>query len=267
MLSLMLIFIVVGIVAGLIAGMFGLGGGVVIVPALIYTFGSLAFPGSIMTHLAVGTSLGCIVVTAVISSWTHWQKRAIEVNVLTAMVPGVLLGGWLGGVVAAWLEGAQLQMAFAAFLAFVSLTMLTGLTQGRGQVPGPVGGSIAGAFIGCVSSMFGVGGGSISVPYFRFCNMVMARAVATSAALGFPIALSGLCSYIYQGWDNAELPAYAFGFFYLPAFLSIVICSAPAARVGAKLAHNLPAEKLQRAFALVLLIIAVELFLSGGGYL
>lgn len=267
MLSLILIFVVVGLVAGLIAGMFGLGGGVVIVPALIYTFASLAFPDSILTHLAVGTSLGCIVVTATISSWTHWQRRAIEVGVLTTMVPGVLLGGWLGGVVAGSLQGAQLQMAFAAFLAFVSLTMLTKLTEGRGRVPGPVGGSIAGVLIGCVSSMFGVGGGSLTVPYFRFCNMVMARAVATSAALGFPIAVSGLISYIYQGWNNAELPEYAFGFFYLPAFLSIVVCSAPAARVGAKLAHKLPAEKLQRAFAVVLLIIATELFLSGAGYL
>ncbi len=263
--SLLLIFIVVGLVAGLIAGMFGLGGGVVIVPALIYTFTGLAFPDVIMTHLAVGTSLGCIVITASISSWTHWQRKAVDIAILKSMVPGVFIGGWLGGVVASRLAGVELQMAFAGFLALVAVSMLTALAGSARRVPGRFGIGIAGLIIGGVSALFGVGGGSLTVPFLRYCNVVMARAVATSAALGFPIAVSGVCSYIYQGWGHSELPSYSLGFFYLPAFAGIVVCSAPAARIGAKLAHRLPAEKLQRAFALVLLIIALQLFLSGAG--
>lgn len=263
MLTLLIVFAVVGVVAGLIAGLFGLGGGVVMVPAMIYTFGVLAFPDAILTHLAVGTSLACIVVTATIASWTHWQKKAIEIGLLAPLVPGVIVGAWLGGVLAASLEGIELQFAFAVFLIFVGLTMLRKVVQDKASLPNRLGLSLSALVIGGFSSLFGVGGGSMTVPYLRFCGVAMARAVATSAALGFPIALSGAISYAVQGWDHPDLPAGSVGFVYLPAFLGLVVCSAPASRVGAKLAHRLPAEKLQKAFAVVLMVIAVQLLIGG----
>lgn len=263
MLTLLIVFAVVGVVAGLIAGLFGLGGGVVMVPAMIYTFGVLAFPDAILTHLAVGTSLACIVVTAAIASWTHWQKKAIDIGLLVPLVPGVIVGAWLGGVVAASLEGIELQLAFAVFLIFVGLTMLRKVVQNKASLPSRLGLSLSALVIGALSSLFGVGGGSMTVPFLRFCGVAMARAVATSAALGFPIALSGAMSYAVQGWNHPDLPAGAVGFVYLPAFLGLVICSAPASRVGATLAHRLPAEKLQKAFAVVLMVIAVQLLIGG----
>lgn len=259
----LLVFAVVGVVAGLIAGLFGLGGGVVIVPALIYTFAALNFPESVLTHLAVGTSLGCIVVTASIASRTHWQKGAIDTAILWPLVPGVLIGGWFGGLLASLLAGVELQFAFAGFLVFVALTMLHSLASGGGNLPGPVGRSAAGTVIGSLSALFGIGGGSLTVPFLRYCNVPMARAVATSAALGLPIAVSGLLSFVYQGWQQASLPEGSLGYFYAPAFLGIVVFSAPASRIGAKWAHRLPAEKLQKGFAIVLLLIAAELFISG----
>lgn len=263
MLTLLLVFAVVGVVAGLIAGLFGLGGGVVIVPALIYTFAALNFPESILTHLAVGTSLGCIVVTATIASRTHWQKGAIDTGILWPLVPGVLIGGWLGGLLASWLAGVELQFAFAGFLIFVAVTMLRSLAAGERKLPGTVGRGVAGTLIGSLSAMFGIGGGSLTVPFLRYCDVPMARAVATSAALGLPIAISGLLSFMYQGWQQQSLPDWSFGYFYAPAFLGIVVFSAPASRIGAKLAHRLPAEKLQKGFAIVLLLIAAELLISG----
>ncbi len=263
MITLFIVFAVVGVVAGLIAGLFGLGGGVVMVPAMIYTFGVLAFPDAILTHLAVGTSLACIVVTAITASWTHWQKKAIDIHLLLPLVPGVVVGAWLGGVVAARLEGIELQYAFALFLVFVGGTMLRKVVQDQSSLPGRWGLGAAALVIGGFSSLFGVGGGSMTVPFLRYCGVVMARAVATSAALGLPIAVSGAISYTVQGWGHAELPSGAFGFVYVPAFIGMVICSAPASRIGAKLAHKLPAEKLQRAFAVVLLLIAVELLIGG----
>ncbi len=262
MLTVLLVFAIVGILAGLIAGLFGLGGGVVMVPAMIYTFAALAFPEAVSTHLAVGTSLACIVVTSTIASWTHWQKGAIDKALLLPLVPGVIVGAWLGGVLAAGLEGSQLQFAFGVFLVFVAITMLKrGGEHERPLPPAWLLSSVA-VVIGTVSSLFGVGGGSMTVPFLRHCGVVMARAVATSSALGLPIALSGALSYIVQGWGQSDLPAGAVGYLYLPAFAGLVVCSAPASRLGAKLAHRLPAARLQQAFAVILLLVAVQLLIS-----
>lgn len=263
MLTTLIVFAVVGTAAGLIAGLFGLGGGVVMVPAMIYTFGVLAFPQEVTVHLAVGTSLACIVVTATVASWTHWQKQAVDPALLKPLVPGVIVGAWLGGVLAAQLEGHALKLAFAIFLIFVAITMLRAVPAEGTSLPGRVKLGLSAVVIGGFSSLFGVGGGSMTVPYLRFCGVVMSRAVATSAALGLPIALSGAISYMVQGWGRSELPQWSLGYVYLPAFLGLVICSAPASRLGAKLAHRLPAERLQKAFAVVLLLVAAQLLVSG----
>ncbi|NIB42805.1 sulfite exporter TauE/SafE family protein [Pseudomaricurvus alkylphenolicus] len=263
MLTLLLVFALVGALAGLIAGLFGLGGGVVMVPAMIYTFSLLNFPESVSTHLAIGTSLACIVVTASISSWTHWQKKAIDSQLLKHLVPGVIVGAWFGGVVASLLEGLELQFVFALFLIFVSVTMLASVAKDKFSLPGRFGLGSSAVLIGGLSSLFGVGGGSMTVPYLRLCAVPMVRAVATSAALGLPIALSGAVSYVTQGWGQDKLPDWSLGFVYLPAFAGMVVCSAPASRIGAKLAHRLPADRLQQAFAIVLLLIAAELLVSG----
>ena len=259
LLTLLLIFALVGLAAGLVAGLFGLGGGVVIVPALIYTFAVLDFPREIATHLAVGTSLTCILVTASVSSWTHWQKQAIDFRLLKPLVPGVLLGALLGGEIASRMAGSELQLAFGVFLAVVAVTMLWKVQDALFPTPRSAGLGLAGVVIGTVSALFGVGGGSMTVPYLRLCGVAMARAVATSAALGLPIAFSGSLSYAWQGWSHDQLPTGSLGFIYLPAFVGLVVCSAPASRVGAKLAHRLPAQRLQQAFAVVLMLIAAEL--------
>ncbi len=263
MFTLILLFALVGIASGMIAGLFGLGGGVVVVPALLYTFAHLSFPEVVATHLAIGTSLGCIVVTAFVSSRAHWKKGAVELPLLPVLVPGVIVGGWLGGVVAAQLSGEWLRVAFASFLVFVSVSMFRSMNRPAFDLPSRWVWSLVSLIIGTLSSLFGVGGGSMTVPYLRNCGLAMKRAVATSAVLGLPIAISGVISYVVQGWNASELPDYSSGYLYWPAFLCIVVCSAPAARFGAKLAHRLPAEKLQRAFAVVLVLIAVQLFLSG----
>jgi uncharacterized protein len=262
MIELLLLFAAVGLVSGLIAGLFGLGGGVVIVPVLLYTFAQVGYSSEILTHLAIGTSLGCIVITSISSSRTHWQKGAVKKELVLPMVPGVLVGGWLGGVWASHLSGLYLQLAFAGFMVFVAITMLMTVSKAYFSLPGRLGLSSAGLIIGSVASLFGVGGGSMTVPYLSLCGVPMARAVATSAVLGGAIAVSGVISYVVQGWGNPQLPEYSSGYLYWPAFVGIVVCSAPAARFGAKLAHRLPADKLQRAFAVVLLLIAAEIFIS-----
>lgn len=263
MFTLLLIFALVGVVAGLVAGLFGLGGGVVMVPALIYTFTAIGFDPSVLTHLAVGTSLACIVVTASVSSWTHWRKQAIDFSLLLNLLPGVILGAWLGGAVAARLDGAQLQISFGVFLLLVSFVMVMSVKDSVFTLPSTLGQWLAGGIIGSVSALFGVGGGSMTVPYLRLCGVLMQRAVATSAALGLPIAVVGSITYVWQGWNASALPDYSLGFVYPAAFVGLVVCSAPASRLGAVLAHRLPAALLQRAFAGVLVLVAAELIVSG----
>lgn len=258
----LIIFAVVGACAGLIAGLFGLGGGVVIVPVLIYTFAAYGINDQVATHLAIGTSLTCIIITASVSSWTHYQKRAIQGQLLIYMVPGILIGAWLGGVVASWLDGIELRIVFGLFLIFVSATMFWGVKDRQRPLPATPVFAGASGIIGILSSLFGIGGGSLSVPFMRLSGVPMAKAVATSAVLGLPIAISGAASFMVQGWNNELLPEWSLGYIYLPAFLGIVVCSAPASRVGAKLAHVLPAATLQRAFAILSLLIAVELLAS-----
>jgi len=262
MFTVWLLFALVGCVAGLIAGLFGLGGGVVMVPAMIYSFTLLGYDESILTHLAVGTSLACIVVTSMVATRTHQQKGAVDWLLLRRWVPGLLLGAWLGGVFAAQLAGPLLQLALGLFLVLIGFTQLVSLAQDRAPLPGVWAGGVASTMIGALSSLFGIGGGSLTVPYLRYCRVSMQRAVATSAAQGFPLALAGSLSFVWQGWGNPMLPEVSSGFVYWPAFIGLVICSAPATRIGAKLAHRLPAKKLQKAFSVVLLLIGAQFFYS-----
>ncbi len=262
MLSVGLLFALVGAVAGLVAGLFGLGGGVIMVPALIYSFALLNYDASVLTHMAVGTSLACIVVNAAMSTRIHIQKRAVDVELLKRWVPGILLGAWMGGVFAAQLNGSVLQMAFATFLVFVGVSMLMSFVQDKTNLPGLLGCGVVSTIFGTIASLFGIGGGSLTVPYLRYCSVPMQKAVATSAAQSLPLALAGSLSFLWQGWGHPSLPAGSTGFIYWPAFVGLTICSVPTARLGAKLAHQLPADKLQRAFALVLLLVAGQLFFS-----
>ncbi len=261
--SLLLIYAAVGALAGLIAGLFGLGGGVIMVPALIYTFSALGLPVEVLTHMAVGTSLMTIVVTSISSVRTHHQKSAVDWPLALTIVPGILVGSWLGGKTAAGMNGLHLQMAFGVFAVCVAGLMLRPAPKNRASLPGKPGRVLAGGVIGWASALFGIGGGSLSVPFFSFCGVVMQRAVATSAALGLPIAIVGALTFMWQGQGVAALPDWTTGYVYWPAFAGMVVCSAPMAKVGANLAHRLPAQLLKRGFAVFLILVGIQLLVSG----
>lgn len=261
---LLAVYALVGAVAGLLAGLFGLGGGIIIVPALIYTFSTQGMTSEYLTHLAVGTSLMTIMVTSISSVRTHHQKGAVLWPLAFSILPGIVLGSWLGSKTATGLEGYQLQMAFGGFAIVVALSMLLPTPAERAQLPGVPGRVVAGGVIGWASALFGIGGGSLTVPFLSFCGIPMQRAVATSASLGLPIAVVGALTYMWQGLHSgAELPAWSTGYVYWPAFAGMVICSAPFAKVGARLAHRLPAAKLKSLFAVFLMLVGAELLVSG----
>ncbi|MFV8781538.1 sulfite exporter TauE/SafE family protein [Microbulbifer sp. SA54] len=260
----LLIYLLVGIGAGTIAGLFGVGGGLIIVPALVLVFTAQGIAPEILTHMAVGTSLATIIVTSISSIRTHHGKRAVDWNIVVAMAPGILVGSWLGGTTADWLSGAWLQLLIGVFAVGIALKMWRDglrkepLSTDGGRVPGKAGLSLAGGFIGWASAIFGIGGGSLTVPFLSRCHVVMQRAVATSAACGLPIAVAGALSFAYQGWGNVQLPEWSSGYIYWPAFFGIVLTSAWFAKLGALLAHRLSPQLLKNCFGGLLFLIGVR---------
>lgn len=258
--SIYLIYLAVGVVAGLLAGLFGVGGGLIIVAALVMAFKSLGVAPEVLVHLAVGTSLATIIPTSLSSSYTHHQKKGVLWGwfkfIAVGMIAGSLLGAWL----ASQMPGLALQKVIGVFVLLVAAQMVLKLQPKPREVEPEtkllVG---AGGVIGWASAIFGIGGGTLSVPFLVWCGAAMRQAAGTSAALGFPIAVFGALGYLINGWNVDLLPEHSLGYVYLPALLGITLASVPAARVGAKLAHFLPELVLKRLFALMLVLVGLNL--------
>lgn len=251
-----LLYLGLGAVAGLISGLFGLGGGVVIVPILILSFELQGMAPEISTHVAIGTSLATILVTSLSSVYTHHQKQAIRWNLVKSITPGIVLGALLGGMLALSLNGPLLQLLFGGFLVAVALQMLVYKTvEQSSSVPRPLLLGIAGTAIGSLSTLFGIGGGSLTTPFLTFNGVKIHHAVGTAAACGFPIALAATLVYGSATISAAHLPESTLGYIFLPAWLGIVVISTPCARLGALLAHRTNARLLQKLFGIVLLLL------------
>lgn len=262
----LLIYLFVGAIAGTVAGLFGVGGGVVIVPALVLAFTLQGMSPDVLTHMAVGTSLATIVITSINSVRAHHAKQAVLWPVVASFAPGLCIGVFLGVQVAALIQGPYLQLAIGIFLLFIAAQMGFGLMpSGHRQLPqkGILAG--VGSIIGGISALFGIGGGSMTVPYLSLFNTPMQKAVATSAACGIPIALVGACTNVMSGWQHEALPSWSSGFIYWPALIGLGLASAPFAKFGAQLAHKLPPQQLKRIFAVFLLCISIVMMVKGLG--
>ena len=263
-----LLYLLLGALAGIIAGLFGVGGGVIIVPALIYSFSQQGLPAEVLTHMAVATSLAAICFTSIASVTAHQKNRFVLWPVVRRMLIGLIAGSMLGVLFADQLSGFNLQLLIGSFLLIVALQMmLSGRSRASQQAkPATPSGFIA-AMIGALSAMFGIGGGSMTVPYLNHIGLRMQQAVATSAACGVPIAYASLASNLYLGWHKTDAISYSLGYVYWPALLGITIMSMPFARVGAGLAKNLSAQKLQRLFAVFLAMIGSLIIFTALGFL
>ncbi len=255
---------VTGIIAGFLAGLFGVGGGLIIVPALMYCFFLQGFDPSISIHLAIGTSLATIILTSLSSTQAHHAHGAVQWFVVKRMVLGIFIGALLGALLAKNLKADVLKSIFAVFEMFVAFKLLSNVKTKVHTVklPGNMGLTSAAILISAVSALVGIGGGTLSVPFLRWNGLSIQRAIATSAALGFPIAIAGALSFMWTGAGNLLLPEYSIGFIYLPAFIAVSLASILLAPLGARCAHVLPAEVLQRVFAVGLLVIALILLLN-----
>lgn len=252
-----LLYLAVGCLAGVLSGLFGVGGGVVIVPLLAMAFPAQGFAENLVMVMAVATSLATIVATSISAVFAHHRLGAVQWPWVWRLAPSILLGATAGAVVAEGLPGQALKLAFALFLLFVAARLVFSKNgvDGGSDVSAVVN-TVAGFSIGLLSAIIGIGGGTLTVPYLVKRQVVMRHAVATSSACGLPIAVAGVLTYLYLGWNQPDLPPLSYGYIYLPAFVGIALCSALFAPLGAKLAHRLPATGLKRLFVLLLVLVS-----------
>lgn len=256
-------YLSVGAIAGVLAGLLGVGGGLIIVPMLMFCFTRLGLPSDSMMHLALGTSLASIAFTSVSSCMAHHKRGAVVWVAVRRIVPGILLGTFFGSFIAAQLSPAWLKGFFSVFIGYVAVQMLLDKKPAPSrELPGMLGMSSVGSVIGLVSSLVGIGGGTLSVPFLLWCNLTGHRAIGTSAAIGFPIAITGSLGYLVYGWQADSLPPGAVGYVYLPALVCIVSASVLTAPLGVRLAHRLPVSRLKRIFAVLLIVVGTRMVLS-----
>lgn len=260
MLSAIITYCCLGAFAGILAGLLGVGGGIVIVPMLVFAFGWQDFPSQYIMLLALGTSLGSIMFTSVSSALSHSRRGAVDWRAVGRIAPGIMLGTFCGSHLAALLPKKGLQVFFVCFLAYVVSQMLRGKKpKASRELPGMAGMSCAGGIIGVISSLVGIGGGTLSVPFLVWHNVEMHRAIGTSAAIGFPIAVAGCCGYLINGLGATGLPPHCLGYLYLPALFPLVVCSMLTAPLGARIAHRLPVSRLKSAFAVLLICVGIKM--------
>ena len=257
---------ILGIFTGFLAGLLGVGGGLVLIPILTYMFhNALGLETALAVKMAIATGMSTIVVTSLASTRMHHQIGAVRWDLVKGLTPGLIVGSLISSLwLFAFINGAVLALVFAGFAAFSATQMLLDRKPKPSRdMPGPVGQTAAGGLIGVVSGLVGAGGAFMSVPFMVWCNVPMRQVVATSAALGFPIALFNAVGYVVSGWQVGGTPDYSFGYVWLPALLMICLSTVFTAPIGARMAHRWPVKQLKRAFAVLLYALATSMLYRG----
>jgi uncharacterized membrane protein YfcA len=250
-----------GLFAGFIGGLFGVGGGIVLVPALYFVFGALGVDEAVRMHVAVGTSLSTIVSTSWRSLSTHAKAGAVDFTVLRAWGPWVAVGAVLGAVLAGVSNTQALLIVFGIGLLVASAQMGLGNPAWRiaNDLPTGAGRAVTATGLGFLSAMMGIGGGTFGVPLMSLCGRPIHQAVATASGFGAAIAAPATLIYVVSGWAHTDLPLYSLGYVSIPGFVALALLTALTAPIGARLAHRLPQKTLKRAFAIFLALIAANM--------
>jgi hypothetical protein len=257
-----LTLIVMGGLAGVMAGLLGIGGGALIVPVLVFVFEAQRVNPDIIMQVALGTSMATIVFTAMSSVLAHQRRGAVRWSIFRRITPGIVIGSFAGAAIVHVLASRTLRVMFVVFMFLLAIQMARGTmatSAHRRRFPGAAVTGAVGVVIGVLSAFFGIGGGSMSVPFMTWNGVPAREAIATSAAIGFPIALSAATGYIITGWNVPGLPPWSLGYVALPAFAGIVVASTAAAPFGARLAHRLSERTLRRIFALFVAILGTRM--------
>ncbi len=264
--QLILELLLLGSVTGFLAGLFGIGGGMLMVPFITWLLTSKGFPADYVVKMAVATSLATICFTSVSSVRAQHARKAVRWDIFKLLAPGIVVGSMLGAQVAKWLPAGSLALLFAAFVFFSATQMLLDLKpHASRELPKAPGMLAAGGVIGMLAALVGAGGAFISVPFMVAGNVAIHTAVGTSAALGFPIAVAGTLGYVIAGWYLPDMPAGSLGFLYLPAVAVISIASVITAPWGVRTSHGLNIRHLRRLFAFLLFGLGAYMLYKGLG--
>lgn len=256
-------FAATGTLAGVFAGLLGIGGGSIIVPALILLLAQMGMDDAWISHQAVATSLATVVATGAVSAWSHHRRGAVRWVLFARLAVAMLLGAWMGALFAGSLSGEWLQRLFGLFLLYNGFRMLRAASVvAERPLPGFMSLGAAGTGFGALSALFGIGGGVLVVPFLARHGVRMQQAVATASACGVPMALVGSLGFMLSGWGREGLPEGSLGFVYGPAALAIMLTSLPAATLGVRLAHRLDTRMLKRVFGVYLLLAGAALLLQ-----
>ena len=255
-----LAYLATGAFSGFFAGLLGIGGGLIMVPILVFVLEAEGIPGAHVLHLALGTSMAAIAFSAAAGVRAHHAHGAVVWKAVLGVTPGIVFGTLIGTTLAASLKTKSLSILFTVFVYLAAGQILLNFKpKPGGGLPGKTVMFAVGGVIGTVSSLVAVGGGIMSVPFLTWCNVSMHRAIGTSAAIGIPIAVAGTLGYIANGLRAGALPDYSLGYVYLPALLGLAAASMVTAPLGARTAHRLPVQTLKRVFAVFLLVLATKM--------
>ena len=262
----LIIYLLIGAIAGFTAGLFGVGGGLIIVPILYIVFTQMNYDPNVIMHIAVGTSLATIIVTSISSVTAHHKKGAVLWRVFRNLAPGLVLGSFLGAGVADLMSGQHLQLLIGVFAVWMAYKMFRGahaVIDPNRHLPSAILQFAAGGGIGIASAIFGIGGGSLTVPFLNRHGVVMQKAVATSAACGLPIAVAGAIGFMWFGArEHIDVPN-TIGYVHIYAFLGISTMSFITAKFGAKVAHRLSPAMLKKCFAGLLVVVGCYFIYKG----
>lgn len=252
--------VMLGMLSGFLAGLFGIGGGMVIVPVLVFLFTAQGLPNGLVMIMAIATSLATIILTAISSVIAHHKLGSVIWDKFFRLTPGIIVGAIIGAKIADSIQTGYLRLIFVIFLFYVGTQMALGAAPKSGEASYPkwVDYCVAAA-IGLLSSLVGIGGGTLTVPYLAHCRFPMRNAVAISSACGLPIAVASTASYMTLGLKAAHLPEWSLGYVYLPSFIGVGLGSIVTAPFGAKLAFRLPAQRLKRYFSILIFLMAIKL--------
>lgn len=262
----LIIYLLIGAMAGFAAGLFGVGGGMIIVPILYIVFTQMDYDPSVIMHLAVGTSLATIIVTSISSVSAHHKRGAVMWDVFRNLAPGLALGSFLGAGIADYISGQGLQLLIGFFAVWVAYGMFNGSSKPvdpTHHLPSQAMQLLAGGGIGIASAIFGIGGGSLTVPYLIRHGVVIQKAVATSAAGGLPIAIAGALGFMWFGSNTSVEVPHSIGYVHIYAFIGISVMSFITAKLGAKVAHKLSPAMLKRCFACLLSTVGLYFIYQG----
>lgn len=254
------LFAVLGLTAGMLSGLFGIGGGMVIVPGLFYLFRVVDIPHDWLMHMAAGSSMCIMVFTSLSSAWSHHLRGDVQWRIFLRIMPAIAFGVILGKLLSYRLDTELLECIFGLFLLFVSLKILLNWLP-KPEKPGQPATwltNAVGTFLGFKSGVLGIGGGAISVPFLLYSGLPMSQASGTSASFTLPIALVGTLSCLTLTLPATEIPL-ATGTVYWPAVALVAPFTMLGAPLGTRLCHQIPSGQLKRGFAMFLLFLGVRL--------